>query len=96
MNTRYVLVQAVLGQGCGLAERDGEGRVVLYPSRREAEAEVARTMRDQYSGVLDGERALDDVATPDLVEAVELHENGDIADAAGHVIANISRPLPFF
>lgn len=95
MNTRYVLMQEVLGQGPGLAERDGEGKVVLYETRREAECEIARLMLDQYIEVLDGERDLDEVAEPDLIEAVELQENGDLVDEVGNVIANITRPLPF-
>lgn len=95
MNKRYVLMLATLAQGAILAERDGENRPVLYLTEYAAEAEVARSMIEQYRQVVDGERDLADVGEPEWVEPVQLAANGDIVNAAGSVIGNAQQPLPY-
>jgi hypothetical protein len=95
MKNRYVLMLETLAQGTILAERDGENRPVLYLTEYEAEAEVARSMIEQYRQVVDGERELADVGAPEAVEQVRLEDNGDIVNAAGAVIANAHRTLPY-
>jgi hypothetical protein len=95
MRRRYVLMLDTLAQGAVLAERDNDGRPVLYLTAYAAEAEVARSMVEQYRQVIDGERELADVGEPEGVAPVLLHENGDLTDAAGKVIANANQPLPY-
>lgn len=74
-----------LCQGAVPVESDGEGKIVVYATREEAEREIAEDTIERLNQFLEGTREFDDAVNPEeYVVEVSVHPDGSIGDEAGN------------
>lgn len=70
-------------------ERDGDGKPVVYPTRKEAEREIASDCIERLQQFLAGERPFDDAMTlEEYVVPVTAFPDGSITDENGAIFPN--------
>lgn len=74
-----------LCQGAIPLESDGDGKIVVYATREEAEREIAEDTIERLNQFLEGTREFDDAINPaEYVVEVSVHPDGSIGDEVGN------------
>lgn len=70
-------------------ERNEDGKPVVYPTREEAEREIASDCIERLSQYLTGERGFEDAITiEEYIVPVTAYSDGSITDESGDVFPN--------